>query len=67
MTRRYFACGDASYTAADAARPLRLAFCEVHEPAPGVRPTGLLDASGKPILVEERMAPIGFTHFGGNR
>jgi hypothetical protein len=38
----------------------------VLEPEPLVRRTGLLDASGNDILVEERMGPIGFTRFGSD-
>lgn len=35
----------------------------VFEPAPVTRHTGLVTASGDPIMVSECMGPIGFTHF----
>ena len=41
-----------------------LAGTTVHEPEPQMVDTGILDASGQPIMFYETLAPIGFIHHG---
>lgn len=44
--------------------PVHLAATTVFEPEPQLVETGILDASGQPIMVYEALAPIGFIHHG---
>lgn len=64
MIRRYVASGYASYVRAEDSRLIHTPSIDVFSKASTIRHTGLLDAAGNPILVEERQAPIGFVHFG---
>jgi hypothetical protein len=44
--------------------PVHLTGTTVFEPEPQMVDTGILDASGQPIMFYETLAPIGFIHHG---